>query len=148
MQTALAYNNSLLRFNNYVIDPGSTPVPPGPVGPSDYKLVLSANDSIRLRGFNPNVTSGEYRGIPLNQTNLTNLNSTDSYYAYEGSSGDLTLVITNVSVNTLLFTYRCGIEESGISYTLYRIVDGTDTQISSGTLQYSYQYTEATLNLT
>lgn len=28
MATALAYNNSLLRFNNYVIDPGSTPVPP------------------------------------------------------------------------------------------------------------------------
>lgn len=28
MATALAYNNNLLKFNNYVIDPGSTPLPP------------------------------------------------------------------------------------------------------------------------
>ena len=43
MPTALAYNNSLLRFNNYVIDPGSTPVPPTPILPANTVRVRTSD---------------------------------------------------------------------------------------------------------
>ena len=43
MATALAYNNSLLRFNNYVIDPGSTPVPPTPILPANTVRVRTSD---------------------------------------------------------------------------------------------------------
>lgn len=43
MPTALAYNNNLLKLNNYVIGSGSTPVPPGPVLPSNTVRVRTSD---------------------------------------------------------------------------------------------------------
>ena len=50
MSTALAYNNSLLKFNNYVIDPGSTPVPPTPVIPSNTVRVRTSDGQPPTKG--------------------------------------------------------------------------------------------------
>lgn len=145
--SGLAYNNNLLKFNNYVIGSGSTPVPPGP---SDYKLVLTVNDHINLNGFNPNVTSGTLGDSALNQAAISRLNNTERYhyYTYYNGYGDLTIIIANVSVNTLSFMYKISTEGDSANYTLYRTVNGVDTQISSGTLPQTYEMTEYTLNLT
>lgn len=140
MAKILSFDNKLMKIGNGLLGPAEV----APAGPSDYKLVLLSSYDFRLRGFNPNVTSGTHRNMPVN---LTKINSTDSYYNVTGGE-PITLVIANVSVNTLSFTYRCDIEEVGISYTLYRTVDGTDIQISSGTIPHVTSYTEYTLNLT
>ena len=124
--------------------------PDAPVS-SDYKLVMTAPAyGFWLSGFNPNVTSGSWNDTDLTVAELTGINSSNSYYFCQGGlDKPLTLIISNVSADTLTLTFKYYWDYSGLNYTLYKTVGGTDTQIASGSLGTSHSsFRELTLNLT
>lgn len=149
MAKILSFDNKLMKIGNGLLGPAEA----APVG-SDYKLVLTdaSYHGFRLRSFNPNVTSGSWNDTDLTAMELAEMNDPEDYLYYscpghvQGQIKPLTLIIANVSADTLTFKYGYG--DGDVNYILYKTVGGIDTQIASGTLRVYISYNEATLNLT
>ena len=100
MATALAYNNSLLRFNNYVIDPGSTPVPPAPVLPSN---------TVRVRTSDGQPPSRDEAAPATYETATLVPGTTDVYDVYKSGTDFEGLLTASYNVTEVLGANTIGI---------------------------------------
>ena len=148
MAKILSFDNKLMKIGNGLLGPAEA----APVS-SDYKLKLESIEDMSAVGYmSPNVTSGYITGDgagSLTQEQIDALNSDTALLLgqsyYEGYK-QYYLVFTGVSSNAITFKYYTSSNQ--FKYTLYKIIDGVDTQISYGTLPREIYMTEYTISLT
>lgn len=106
--SGLAYNNNLLKFNNYVISSGSAPVPPGPVLPSNTVRVKTSDGQPPIKD----------KAAPASYETATLVAGTsDVYDVYKSGTNFFGLLASSINVIEVLGANTTGI--TNMQYMFY-----------------------------